>query len=292
MVENGHPFREIDERAVSALQVPRVPFAQREGSSFGVEVITVEELRRRSLDHSIFRPHRIEFHILFLATGGQGRHMVDFEHYPVERGTVIWIAPGQVQRFDPAQGLQGFLVLFQPEVCGLKAPRLRLSTALKSTPGDFELLESLADLIFGLKDRRLSTAPDRLAWRMLAAVLDLWEGAAQRDAPAKALSEEFEAFDTLLEQYFVQRRDVSWYARKLGYSEKTLSRWSRQAVGVGAKAHIDRRVVLEAKRLLVHSDYTVDGIAARLGFSESTNFVKFFKRLEGRTPAAFRASYA
>ncbi|MDB6106331.1 MAG: helix-turn-helix domain protein [Gammaproteobacteria bacterium] len=51
---------------------------------------------------------------------------------------------------------------------------------------------------------------------------------------------------------------------------------------------IDRRVVLEAQRLLVHSGATSSAIGEELGFSESTNFVKFFKRQVGMTPEAFR----
>ena len=61
--------------------------------------------------------------------------------------------------------------------------------------------------------------------------------------------------------------------------------------GINAKAHIDRRVALEAKRLLVHTNHSVESIAARLGFSESTNFVKFFKRVESLTPSSFRRTF-
>ena len=80
------------------------------------------------------------------------------------------------------------------------------------------------------------------------------------------------------------------YARRLGYSESTLSRACVAAVGHTAKRAIDLRLVLEAKRLLVHSQATVVQISHQLGFSEPTNFVKFFRRLAGRTPQQFRAA--
>ena len=274
--------------------VPRVPFARREGSSFGVEVVDLVELRRRELDHSIFKAHRIDFHILLVGTGGQGWHMVDFVQHPIERGGMIHISPGQIQRYDDQHDISGFLVLFQPEACEIEVPVARWPRVLRLDAADFEVLESLVRTMFDLKTRDLSSSPDRVAWRMLSAILELCATAAERQralSGKRRESAEFETFDALLEQSFTRHRELSWYARRLGYSERTLSRWCQRTVGINAKTHIDRRVALEAKRILVHTDRSVESIAVGLGFSESTNFVKFFKRLEGSTPSAFRTSY-
>ncbi|MGE9271366.1 MAG: helix-turn-helix domain-containing protein, partial [Verrucomicrobiales bacterium] len=54
------------------------------------------------------------------------------------------------------------------------------------------------------------------------------------------------------------------------------------------KVMVDEAVALEAKRRLILSTETVESIAFGLGFSEATNFVKFFKRVVGETPEAFR----
>ncbi|GAA2697348.1 helix-turn-helix domain-containing protein [Actinoplanes palleronii] len=60
--------------------------------------------------------------------------------------------------------------------------------------------------------------------------------------------------------------------------------------GVSGKELIDRRIVLEAQRLLAHSDHTAAQIAARLGFASATNFSKYFHTRTGVTPIAFRGS--
>ncbi|MEU7145090.1 helix-turn-helix transcriptional regulator [Nocardia sp. NPDC046473] len=77
------------------------------------------------------------------------------------------------------------------------------------------------------------------------------------------------------------------YANTLGYSARTLS-CATPAAGVGAKEFIDRRLILEAKRLLAHSDQTAARIADRLGFSSATHFSKYFHQRTGQTPIAFR----
>ena len=43
--------------------------------------------------------------------------------------------------------------------------------------------------------------------------------------------------------------------------------------------------------MLVHSNASSVAIGAQLGFTEPTNFLKFFRRLVGETPEAFRRSH-
>ncbi|HTI27627.1 MAG TPA: helix-turn-helix transcriptional regulator, partial [Kutzneria sp.] len=73
-----------------------------------------------------------------------------------------------------------------------------------------------------------------------------------------------------------------------GYSPRSLNRLCQAAAGQNAKALIDARVALEAKRLLVHTNLSAATIGQRLGFTEATNFTKFFTREAGTTPRAFR----
>jgi transcriptional regulator GlxA family with amidase domain len=48
-------------------------------------------------------------------------------------------------------------------------------------------------------------------------------------------------------------------------------------------------VLLETKRLLVHTDLTGTAIGGRVGFADPTVITKFFRTRTGETPAAFRA---
>ncbi|MCX5113465.1 helix-turn-helix transcriptional regulator [Streptomyces sp. NBC_00378] len=94
-----------------------------------------------------------------------------------------------------------------------------------------------------------------------------------------------------MERDYTRVRDVGHYARALGYAPRTLARAALDAAGVGAKKFIDRRVVLEAKRLLVHGDEPVAQVAARVCFLDASNFVKYFTQRTDTTPAAFRTRF-
>ena len=74
-------------------------------------------------------------------------------------------------------------------------------------------------------------------------------------------------------------------------NDKALNRAVKQSVGKSAKVYIDDRVILEAKRLLSYGDSSVKEIAYTLGFSDDSNFYKFFFKHTSLTPLAFRRQY-
>ena len=46
----------------------------------------------------------------------------------------------------------------------------------------------------------------------------------------------------------------------------------------------------EARRLLLHSDASIDTITGRVGYADPTHFIRMFRREHGVTPAAWRAA--
>ena len=81
---------------------------------------------------------------------------------------------------------------------------------------------------------------------------------------------------------------VRQYAESLNCSERKLTRAALDAVGMSAKTYLTSRIMLEAKRLLAHTSSSITSIGEGLGFDETTNFIKFFKRKAGCTPSEFR----
>ncbi len=51
---------------------------------------------------------------------------------------------------------------------------------------------------------------------------------------------------------------------------------------------IHDRIILEIKRLLIHTDLTNKEIAYRLNFEDTSYFNRFFRKREGMTPSTFR----
>jgi AraC-like DNA-binding protein len=91
-----------------------------------------------------------------------------------------------------------------------------------------------------------------------------------------------------VERDFTRTRRVEDYARMLGYSARTLSRATAASAGLSAKEFVDRRVELEAKRLLAHGDRTAAQISDQLGFVTPSQSSKYFMHRTGQSPFAFR----
>ena len=60
------------------------------------------------------------------------------------------------------------------------------------------------------------------------------------------------------------------------------------AVHDAAKAAIQDRLAVEARRALLYSDDTAARVSYLLGFKDPSYFTRFFRRVTGRSPTAFR----
>lgn len=278
--------------------IPEISFTAPAGTPAGVEVLSLDDLRDRVPAERLSVPQRPDFHHLITLTGGSLWHTVDFTAYALNPGSWLWVRPGQVQQWGDLTHAQGTLILFRqdfldpattasartedPHAPILRRPLLDDEAALRLA-ADHLTIEFHA---LGHLPLEIHTAALRHLLAVL--VLRLAHLTAPADSPAPEPDATYLRFRDAVEEDFARTRRVEDYADMLGYSPRTLSRATLAAAGLGGKEFIDRRVVLEAKRLLAHSDQTAARIADRLGFSSATHFSKYFHHRTGQTPIAFR----
>nr|WP_262904408.1 helix-turn-helix domain-containing protein [Polaribacter porphyrae] len=98
-------------------------------------------------------------------------------------------------------------------------------------------------------------------------------------------------FKELLEANFITHKKVDFYCSQLHITPKKLNASTSTILGRSPKRIINDRIILEAKRLLVHTTNNSKEISYSLGFQEPTNFIKFFKKNLNTTPLAFREKH-
>jgi AraC-like DNA-binding protein len=273
-----------------------------------LEILPVSVLRRRVTADFLRKPELIKFHLIICVTSGRCSHMVDFRTVECQQGSVLVLHPGQVQQYDVSTEWQGWLVVFRPEFLQpheAETPlnELDVFRQLDALPSRLQLeefeytavVESIARMSSDTqRDARAGVLHALLRSQLHAMLIRLHLAQARREGPRidpPALVKCFRRYRLAVEEHFQKRHAVAGYAKLLGCSEKSLGRAVQKIAGITAKEFLSQRIVLEAKRLLVHTALPVSVIANRLGFDEPTNFVKFFRREVQKSPGAFRGEY-
>jgi AraC-like DNA-binding protein len=92
----------------------------------------------------------------------------------------------------------------------------------------------------------------------------------------------------LVSLHFATYRSVEYYADQIGVSAAHLSKCVKGITGYTAGQILRQELILEAKRLLINTDWPVEQISAELGFDDPAYFGRFFKREADSSPGAYR----
>jgi AraC-like DNA-binding protein len=294
-------------RPPRAQAIRSLPFRHNARPDLRCEVFRLSSLfdraERQALDHALETPQRPEFHTVYVGLRGAGTHVVDFTRVPLGAGLLTFVARGRVQQFVPDRGVDAWMLLFAPELLGgqpgdrrpdpLRAPAVLSPVwpepALAVPAAEMRELLALVEQLAAEQARPF----DALQEPVLAALLRvlLLRAERLREGGRESLPAALERFFTILERDHAETRSVAHYARAAGVSPRRLGELLAAQAGRSTKQLIDERVVLEHKRLLAHTELSVKELAARTGFAEPTNLVKFFRHHTGMTPLAFRAAY-
>ena len=112
----------------------------------------------------------------------------------------------------------------------------------------------------------------------------------KRGGFGKRTEELFMNFIDLLPKHFVREHGIEFYADALNVTPTYLSRAVRQVSGRTVVEYINRLLLMEAIWLLESTTLSIDEIAARINYSDSTTFGRFFFRMKGVTPREYRKS--
>ncbi|EDM35834.1 transcriptional regulator, AraC family protein [Pedobacter sp. BAL39] len=271
------------------------------GTGISIERMSFKDLREApkataDLPEDGRHSHRHDGHSFFLLEKGRITLEIDFQQYLVEAPSVTYVHPDQVHYARAAEDVTvGSLSVTEEK---LNPDYLKL--LLEMTPAKPWLLEeetfsmiqetmSLCIKVSKLKKDRLyhsflKDSCNALIALMISPYLD-----------SKRSKDKISRFDTVtkafrenLERNYNVERSPAAYARELNLTPSYLNECVRSATGHSVSHHIQHRVILEAKRLLYHSDKSVKEIAVTLGYDDYPYFSRLFSKITGMTALAFR----
>lgn len=101
----------------------------------------------------------------------------------------------------------------------------------------------------------------------------------------------FRTFTRFVEEHYKSKHTVADYADFLCMAPKTITHKFNRLRLPQPNEVIKNRIILEAKRLLVHTSLTAKEIAYHLGYKDPAYFSRLFMAKAGESPSSFRASF-
>lgn len=286
--------------------IPYVKFESGDGDKDGFEVVSIEKIyqNRKTYDVNPETPHQLKFYNLIFFTEGESQHLIDFKWYPVKKNSLIFLTKEQVNAFKFTENLKGVCLIFTEDYfvkCMSSLPKNvvfrlflpELFSPILEIPKNSDF-EKYLNLLKSESYNNNSFNQDIIIESLFVILLSKAEELKQsqtlhiNDSSRIGL---FQKFKVLLSDNYTHNRSAEFYAKQLSITYKHLNVLCKELVAKTAKSIIDDYIILQAKRNLINSDIKSTELGYKLGFSDPTNFTKYFKKKTGVTPNLFKKNY-
>jgi len=250
-----------------------------------------------SLDKPDFiHSHRDDGHTFHIIEKGVIHIEIDFQKYEIHAPSVVYMHPDQVHRILDFEKITVCSLSVRDE--NLNPDYLELLegiTPAKPLQLNSETNSTLSD-IFSLCYNFSVQKNNKLHYSLLkdscnTLIAFLISQFLDQNKPESNFSR-FEivakSFKQLLDKNYSTLKSPRGYADQLNISTSYLNECVKNTTGSSVSQHIQNRVVLEAKRMLYHSDKSIKEISFELGYDDYSYFSRIFNKVTGMSALAFR----
>ncbi len=284
--------------------IPTITIEQLNACDSGIKMrvdIRRLEVHKNLLSPADF-PHRHDFYNLIFITQGSGTHTIDLQEFEVKPNQMYCMNDGQVHSWELSEDIEGYTLFFKKEFYEVIEPKYSLQALPFFNLGanDSSLVEfsdEMAQIVSRLFEEIIreyqTNLPDReisIKSYLKLILINAW----RTYMPHEELDNndlnvsKVRFFEQLINQKFKELKAVKDFADIMHITPNYLNAICTKAVGKTAGQMIRERVILEAKRLLLHSSISVCELAYHLGYEDCSYFIRLFKKEVGTTPEYFR----
>ncbi|GAA3655668.1 hypothetical protein GCM10022397_44970 [Flavivirga jejuensis] len=252
------------------------------------------------------KPHRHDFFLCVLFSKGSGIHEIDFNTYIIKAGSVFFLRPGQTHywKFDDIP--EGFIFFHTQDFYELHFSKSKLEQfpyyySLKNTPTlhlESNKIKTLESKFKDINDEYYKNLPykkQKIASLINTTYIDLSRLYSTHKSIKNTTSLTYirtlRSLETVLDTHYRTEKLAKFYANQLNITPKHLNRIAKATLGKTTTDLITERVILESKRLIVHSNNSLSVISEILGFQDYGYFSKVFKSKTLMTPLEFKKKY-
>jgi AraC family transcriptional activator of pobA len=250
-------------------------------------------------------PHRHDYFVIIYVEKAKGRHQVDFKTMPLEDQTVYFISPEQIHHLELNDSPKGHVLLFTPDFLQQHSVSAQVLFDMNLFFNCDEALpvfipeKNRPEVLYFIKQIQKEQDNQGPQWlevvgALLKTLLIYFQRIKKEHYETNELwdsrkSQIVRQFKKDLERLYKKKHKVSEYADLQHLSSVYLNEVIKGETGQSVKEFIQNRIVLEAKRLALYSDWSMKQIAWELGFEDAAHFSRLFKKCQGETFTQFRA---
>ena len=241
--------------------------------------------------------------VVFVKAGGHVT--IDFKEYHLQKDAFFFINTGQYHCFDDT--CSGVMLYYNRDFYCIEIHDKEVACDGILFHNIYEvpavLMEEnsskeLQNILHQIKDEIAQDASD--AEEMLRILLKqiiikctrLWKRAHYTAGEQRKPEVEFSrSFSQLVEWHYTHYHTVADYAALLHITPKALNKRITRNSNNTPNDLIKNRIILEAKRLLVHTQLSIKEIGYKLGYDDTSYFTRFFTKQTKITPQGFRFQY-
>ena len=245
--------------------------------------------------------HRHLFYELFFFFGGSGTHIIDFQEFDLSLPCIQLVSPHQLHQVIQSSDSKGYVIKVKPILIA-SYPQINnflnyIQYNQHFNPGvlikenEQKLLRESCLFLDSYNNNNEDSIFALLAFINLYISI-LTKNQKERDAlDSNSNNVMFTDFLRLAEDNYLVEKSADFYMHKMHISLNKLNNIVKDRTGMSAKQFLIQRVLLEAKRLVVHSDKSVKEIAYDLEFLEPAHFTNYFKKHIGTSPTNFKLMF-
>ena len=236
---------------------------------------------------------------------GKLQVQLDDKEYALKGAWVITIPPGVVHGFCFLPKTQGIVLTIAQSILKDEAQSkyqyyveaftqvARVIEFEKNNVLLKQLLQyvALIENEFKTPDANQSLMLDSLVRLLLMTIKRQYEASHIQENVNTKNSKMLNDFKGLLEENYSQHLSVQGYAKALYTSPSTLNRLCKEVLGLPVKSLIQERLYLEIRRKLIYTQATLEQISYQTGFKDPGYFSRFFKKIAGISPKAYRQKH-
>jgi len=245
--------------------------------------------------------HRDDYYLFLFVDKAEALLTIDFEEIILAgKNAAFYVRPGQVHSVSSIKGTRGWFLMIDSMLVGksyknIFEEQFHIQQPVTLNVSASTRLDNVAQLLYNTTQANSTAFSNDIALNLsntfIGIIAEQYAGQEQLLRHKSRSATIAQQFKKLLSENFKTQKSPAQYAEKLNYSLSHLNESVKNTTGFPVSYWIHQQIVLEAKRLLCHTDMDVKQIAFSLGYEDHAYFTRLFSKVSGMPPVAFRSKF-